>query len=466
MYNASRLIECFMIHALICTLTWLMVAPVIQSPSSAPAASQNPAPSDSLSELPVIRAGSRNVTVVDGDNRKENDWYVIPETNPDIYYVEIPRKRQKVTFQTDLDSISFDVEHGQHYDFIILLNDRERCHTRISAVHPPTYKIPTIKPNGSRVIPFTMRGNRIYFRGRINGSQELNIQFDLGAGASVLNYQSAGKIAMVFDKQGTLQNSHGRNVVRHSTKNTVEIGSWRWEGIDFYETRNMGSYEDAIVGNYLFLDHVYEIDYDKQQIVVHDELPAMEAGYNKLNMLLDNGVRPAIEAEFVFEGCRAKDWFLFDTGHDGIGIVGSGFSTGMDNHNRFTRLLSFGDSAIAFLPKLVINEREFTDGIVRLEQPGHGPSRYRFGGLLGNRVLKKFNAIVNNHQGEMYLKPNRFVSESLGPSQRFVVSVVILASLLGVAGIAYGIRRYRTRRRRDSLSEPVVIVGAGSKRPS
>ena len=78
---------------------------------------------------------------------------------------------------------------------------------------------------------------------------------------------------MEFDRVGTLQNSDGRNSVRHATKNTVEIGSWRWEGIEFYETRNMASYEDAIVGNSLFLDHVYEIDYDKQQIVLHEELP-------------------------------------------------------------------------------------------------------------------------------------------------------------------------------------------------
>ena len=152
-------------------------------------------------------------------------------------------------------------------------------------------------------------------------------------------------------------------------------------------------------------------------------------------MLLDNGVRPTIEAEFVFEEHRAKGWFLFDTGHDGIGIVGSGFSTATETHGRFSRLLSFGDIEIAFLPKLVIGECEFKDGIINLEQPGRGPSRYRFGGLLGNRVLKKFNAIVDNHQGEIYLKPNRFVSESLGPSQRFVLSVTMIGCVLGVAGI-------------------------------
>lgn len=435
-----------MIYTSVLILTCFAVAPGVQS-----------------SPLPVVRANSRVVTVVDGENHKENDWYVIPESNPDIYYVDIPRKRQRVTFKTDIDSISFDVEPAQHYDFIILLNDQDRCHTRISAIHPPTYKSPTLEPEGSRVIPFTMRGNRIYFRGRINGSQELNIQFDLGAGASVINYQSTNKIEMDFDRQGTLQNSDGRNTVRQSTKNTVEIGSWRWEGIEFYETQNMGSYEDAIVGNNLFLDHVYEIDYDKQQIVVHDNLPAMDAGFRKLNMLLDNGVRPAIEAEFAFENHRANDWFLFDTGHDGIGIVGSRFSGDVDNHGRFTRLLSIGDNAIAFLPKLVIAEREFTGGIINLEQPAGSPSSYRFGGLLGNRVLKKFNAIVDNQQGKMYLKPNRFLSESLGPSQRFVTSIAVLTCVLGVAGTGYGIRRYVARRRRRSLCEPAVLIGADTK---
>ena len=79
------------------------------------------------SKLPVIKANSKNVKIRDGLNFKPNFWYIMPETNPDIYYVDLPIKTQSVSFITDQDSIRFEVKYGQHYDFIILLHNKDSC---------------------------------------------------------------------------------------------------------------------------------------------------------------------------------------------------------------------------------------------------------------------------------------------------------------------------------------------------
>jgi hypothetical protein len=82
---------------------------------------------------PTIKARSRVVTVTDGLHVKKDYWYVMPERNPDVYYVEIPRDPHTVTFTTDVESISFDVGYGSRHDFVIALEDGARARTQIRA---------------------------------------------------------------------------------------------------------------------------------------------------------------------------------------------------------------------------------------------------------------------------------------------------------------------------------------------
>ncbi|MBS1794193.1 MAG: DUF4932 domain-containing protein [Acidobacteria bacterium] len=82
-------------------------------------------------KLPVVKAGSDIVSIQDGDNLKKNAWRLAPEAKPDVYEAELVNgRKQKVTFITDVDSISFDVEEGKKYDFIIQKGDT-LCYTEI-----------------------------------------------------------------------------------------------------------------------------------------------------------------------------------------------------------------------------------------------------------------------------------------------------------------------------------------------
>jgi hypothetical protein len=85
-------------------------------------------------DLPVIKASSTIVDIQDGHNLRKGDWTIDPTPKLDIYYPQRSRRAKKVTFRTDIDSISFDVESGHDDDFIILLNGRDSCRTRISAM--------------------------------------------------------------------------------------------------------------------------------------------------------------------------------------------------------------------------------------------------------------------------------------------------------------------------------------------
>lgn len=78
-------------------------------------------------ELKIIHANSTQVDIKEDDVVRKNAWRIVPEENPDIFRTSA----KKVTFYTDVDSISFDIEPNEQYDFVILLNGNDSARTRI-----------------------------------------------------------------------------------------------------------------------------------------------------------------------------------------------------------------------------------------------------------------------------------------------------------------------------------------------
>ncbi|MCL2738185.1 MAG: transglutaminase-like domain-containing protein [Bacteroidales bacterium] len=85
--------------------------------------------SDSPREgLPIINANSTLVDIRDDNVLREKVWRIVPEEELDIYTTSAKR----VTFYTDIDSISFKINPKiGTYDFIILLNGKDSARTQI-----------------------------------------------------------------------------------------------------------------------------------------------------------------------------------------------------------------------------------------------------------------------------------------------------------------------------------------------
>lgn len=83
----------------------------------------------SQTSLPIIKANSDQVDIRDGDEFYEQNWTIAPEYKPDVYTSS--NKGKKVTFYTDIDSISFDITTDKIHDFIILLNGKDSAYTQI-----------------------------------------------------------------------------------------------------------------------------------------------------------------------------------------------------------------------------------------------------------------------------------------------------------------------------------------------
>lgn len=81
----------------------------------------------SQKKLPVIKASSTSVDIKDNNILRKNAWTIAPQEKLDVYLTSA----KKVTFYTDIDSISFKITPKKQYDFIILLNGKDTARTQI-----------------------------------------------------------------------------------------------------------------------------------------------------------------------------------------------------------------------------------------------------------------------------------------------------------------------------------------------
>jgi hypothetical protein len=93
-----------------------------------------------LSKMKTIRANSEMVDIRDGNVLHEGGWRILPEEKPDIYTTQSKR----VTFITDLDSLTFNIEQDKTYDFVILFG-KDSAWTQIKSI--PSY-LETLQKTG------------------------------------------------------------------------------------------------------------------------------------------------------------------------------------------------------------------------------------------------------------------------------------------------------------------------------
>lgn len=360
------------------------------------------------SPLPILRGGSRAMRVLDGHSRTE--WWVDPSSQPDTYHMAFPLVSGTVTFLSDMDTLTVTLQPGEQRDFMVQLMDGTRCLTRVSTV--PTYPRARVLRGDSlavQVIPFTLRDNRVYVQGSINGSAPLQMQFDLGAGAVNFSKRSRGKAPISWDARDVLMNSDGRHTVPASTRNTIRIGALEWTGQRVIQTENMASHEDVIIGNSLFRDRIVEIDYDRREMRVHAVPPVIPSSFTRHDLALDGGIRPLIQAELRVDTQRVTDWYLFDTGLSSTLRLSA-------RQNREHRLAARLSARIGFGGRKLFRARGFRIGGIEMPAGMAVVETYDdvnqglvAGGAIGNAWLRRFNVILDNRRGAIWLAPNRDV---------------------------------------------------------
>lgn len=78
-------------------------------------------------KIKVVKANSTSVDIKDDNLLRKDAWRIAPEEKPDVYTTSA----KKVTFYTDVDSVSFNIDPKKACNFVILLNGKDSAYTQI-----------------------------------------------------------------------------------------------------------------------------------------------------------------------------------------------------------------------------------------------------------------------------------------------------------------------------------------------
>lgn len=374
-------------------------------------------------KIPILKTNSVLISIKEGDFLYKDAWTVSPSIKNDIFFTNQFSNSKKITFYSDNDSISFTVKPNKTYDFIILLNGKDSAYNQINTYHklkpslePKLFykKLQKLNQNNEDTIPFQLgTDNRIHLKGKINGSDTLDFLFDTGAGACVITSSLVNKkVKMTIDGSTKNTGADGINVVETSSKNTIEINNLVWKDVPLLSIDYQKPTFDLVLGWIAFENKIVEIDYEKSILVIHNSIPHLSAEYTKLEWKLMEGL-PYIKIKIVVNGIESEFWTDFDTGSDGTLVIGQKFAkehylnNAMKNIGKILSVGSAGNtisSSLVMLPKLKLGDYEMYQIPLSIQEKEI--DNVEFNENIGNKILKRFNAIIDFKSNFIYLKPN------------------------------------------------------------
>jgi hypothetical protein len=386
----------------------------------------------------LITATTQKVSIKDGNNPKTTWWeYLQKNVKPVVYHIAKINQNRKVTFYTDIDSISFEVKPNSTYNFKVLLNSKDTCFAQISTVIPSYYKNCNNCKITSDTIPFTLGNDHyIHIKGKVNNSETLDFIFDTGAGTCVLNEKGQKIAKLNLDGETDGEGSSGFTVEQTSSSNLLQLSGLHWKNLSITYIDYKGSINtDGVLGYNIFEDKVVEIDYEKNLLILHSEMPSTITGYSKRKIKHDlNGT--FIETTLNNGNKEFTGWYLFDTGGSLTVQVSGDYATKNELYGTMKNLgksnatgngKGFYKNEIVELPILKIFD--FSIPEVPIHISSSDKSFYGEAGIIGNNVLKRFNTIIDYPNATIYLKPNSLMSLSFKKKDNRVMYLIIGTSI-------------------------------------
>lgn len=369
-------------------------------------------------KLPILKSNGKTIKIREG-KYEIHEQHPVAIAKPDIYVPKPFLKTQKITYISDIDSITFDVKINKKYDFLIIQNNKDTIITQINTysnqvISYPDYKYTKETTNKQDTIPFLIGDDsRIYLKGKINNSDTLFILFDTGASEIVISSPVINKKVKV-NLDGSVLNggSDGMERVPTSSKNTLNINGLIWPNIPLLAIDFGESPFDAVLGWVAFQNKIVKINYETKKMIISDSLPNISANYTKIDFKLIDGI-PFIKCKMIVNGIEYEEWFDFDTGSDGSLSISNEYSKKNQIQSKLTKIgqaTSRGSTGIdvksdvLLLRKLKIADFELYN--IKLSIPQIDPETpYKLGNI-GNLILKRFTTIIDFKNNCMYLSPN------------------------------------------------------------
>ncbi|MEO3402444.1 hypothetical protein AAFN85_00980 [Mucilaginibacter sp. CAU 1740] len=364
-------------------------------------------------KLPVIKATSKSIAINDGGFLDKNAWSLSPKTRPDVYTADRTRQTKWVTFYTDIDSIRVKVKPGTRFDFVILLNGKDSCFTRIASAIPPESKRNTTQKNDT--IPFKLTAfNAIAVKAVLNDMDTLNLGFDVSSFDFHLTRDAIiKKTKLLSNHADVLADKAKPNFNTMNKAEKLQLGTAIWHNQEILPTGITSHEMDGRFGWNLFEGKQVEVDYDNSRIIIHNQPATGLKGYERSKIGFVRGFGYANGA-FEIAGKKYTGKFSMDTGSEQELIVDSGWVA----RNNFPTDLKLIKSSVLHDPRGTGYQIRIVEAplfrvngfpvanVATLILTGKNPVGFEMN-FFGNGLLKRFNMILDFKNDYLYLKPNK-----------------------------------------------------------
>lgn len=273
-------------------------------------------------------------------------------------------------------------------------------------------------------IPFEEFGDHIIIKISVDDSEPLDFIFDTGDGITVLDEDIAEKLELVKHKVILNEGTVTASLIKH---NKIEINGFLMEkNIKVYSTDlnhleiSLGRDIDGIIGFDLLHHHTVRIDYDNKIMQIYDlgRFPKFgEPMHFKLNtsipyveatVMLNNG--ESLEGTyFIMTGAGTTMDFNtpYDAEYDLIHKTGEHYSylvksiSQVETKHYEGRVKSFN-----------LGSSSFDNMPIGISQAKSGTQAHKkISGIIGNKLLKKYNMTIDLPTKTLYLEKNKNFDE-------------------------------------------------------
>lgn len=272
-------------------------------------------------------------------------------------------------------------------------------------------------------IPFELYGDHIIIKLQVNNSRELDFVFDTGDGLTVLDIETAKELGISSTKTVSKTSAEGHitgYLVKHQK---IEMKDFELKNVTLYETSlthlemAIGRGIDGIIGYDILNHHVVHIDYDNMLFELHDQDDFTYRGDGKkVDFKLVNYI-PTVEGHVEFDNGEVIDGsFYVNTGAKAT----LDFNTPVVESKQLTSKI--GESYVYMAAGIGEVESEHHRGRVKsftfdnftFDNLPVGLSHAKDGiqnskkvtGIVGNRILERFNAVFDYLNKTLYLEKN------------------------------------------------------------
>jgi hypothetical protein len=252
--------------------------------------------------------------------------------------------------------------------------------------------------------------NNISIKAVLNAMDTVDLMFHTAANGVTLIEEVTKKLSPMRWKDGDeVESWGGEHQARFSENNSLQIGTFQWDGITIWENKNSGPATDGKFGPNLFNDQVMEIDFDKSILIIHQRLPEKTKAFEKLELTTENGLM-FVEGVSRLGDNEYPNKFLIHSGFGGTILYDDKFA---DEHKIGEQIVITDEQELKDSYGNVLKTRkgklsEFTIGKEVLKDLPVGFFEGSIGrqkiSVIGGNLLKRFNIIGDSKRGFLYIR--------------------------------------------------------------